>query len=125
MGKHDDNQTHQVVIDIPDSRTIELSYDQLNYDMCSDREVNLLYLRSVQTHMNHLLMVRGHLVVNDVLDTLHVPRTGVGYSIGWLYNDIHHHYVDFGPGVNAPDQDDNDAEIAVVLTHHGYILNSI
>lgn len=47
-------------------------------------EYNLAKLRSVQTHMNHVLESRGHVFLNDVFDELGLDRTTAGSVVGWL-----------------------------------------
>ena len=116
MGTHDDNDVERHVIDIPASHTIEGSYDQLNYMVSSDREVNLMYLKSVQNHMNQLLLMRGYLFVNEVFGHLHMPPTPVGQVCGWTKGP-----VDFGIDYSM---EDDDPEIGFTITHEGYILDA-
>lgn len=117
MGKYDDNEAERHVIDIPVDHTIECSYDQLNYMVSSHRETNLLYLKSVQNHMNELLQIRGHVFLNEAFGRLHMPPTAVGQVCGWIKGP-----VDFG--IDYSLEDDNP-EIACTITHEGYILDHL
>jgi hypothetical protein len=52
-----------------------------------DFEVNMLFLRTVQNHMNDKLRARGHVFLNDVYDELGMKRTSHGAIAGWLFRD--------------------------------------
>lgn len=63
-----------------------------------DPEINLMYLNGVQSHMNQLLQVRGHLMLQEVNDALGLPRSPEGQILGWVLGGEHKSdgYVDFG-----------------------------
>jgi hypothetical protein len=55
----------------------------------------MLFLKSVQNHMNDMLHVRGHVLLNDVYDRLGIDRTPEGALVGWLMGGVGDNYVDF------------------------------
>jgi hypothetical protein len=58
-------------------------------------DYNLTFLKCQQNHLNDLLNSRGHVFLNEVYDTLGLPRTTAGQVVGWVkgYGDD---YIDFG-----------------------------
>lgn len=76
------------------------------FDECSsyfekDPEYNLMFLRSQQQWANDRLISRGHLFLNEVYDSLDIPRSKAGQVVGWVYdpenkNSNGDNYVDFG-----------------------------
>jgi|SRR6478609_4214363 len=72
-------------------------FDEVNANWSRDPEINMFFLKAVQTHMNDLLQLRGHLFLNEVLDALHMPRCSEGQVMGWVYNNPEgDSFVDFG-----------------------------
>lgn len=91
----------------------------------STRDHNLLFLRGVERNMNNLLRARHHVLVNDVLDDLGLPRTPTGAITGWL---VRRDGIDFG----LFDRDNpfnttisTDEIIPITLHHHGVIYKEI
>lgn len=64
-----------------------------------NREYNLTFLKMQQNWANEKLKAKGHLFLNEVYDSLGIPRTQAGQQVGWVYNPdspLCHNYVDFG-----------------------------
>ena len=59
-------------------------YDDRNPNWRRDSDSNYLFLKGVQSHVNRLLEIRGHVFLNDVFDGLHMPRSREGAVTGWL-----------------------------------------
>lgn len=59
-------------------------------------EYNMLFLKSRQNYMNDLLHSRGHLFLNEVYDSLGIPRTKEGAVVGWVMSEDGDNFVDFG-----------------------------
>lgn len=72
-------------------------FDETNINHKRDPEINRFWLTGVQSHMNQLLMTRGHLFLNEVFDALHMERCAEGQVMGWvLDNPEGDSFVDFG-----------------------------
>lgn len=72
----------------PDTTSIySVIFDQMSqrFDETS-WEYNLAFLRRAQSYFNDLLIVRGHVFLNEVYDYLDVPRTKAGQVVGWYRN---------------------------------------
>lgn len=62
-------------------------------------EMNLMFLRRQQDWANERLKSRGYLFLNEVYDSLGIPRTKAGQVVGWVYDEKNpkgDNYVDFG-----------------------------
>jgi hypothetical protein len=80
--------------------------------------MNLNLLRTVQRYSNDILRIRGHLFLNEVLDSLGMTRTTAGALVGWVsgYNKHNEHndqVVIFGieDAVNEEMQDAHDSMV--------------
>lgn len=74
-------------------------FDELCPDYEKDAEFNLMFLRKQQEWANEVLRSRGHLFLNEVYDSLGIPRTKAGQVVGWIYDEkkpVGDNYVDFG-----------------------------
>lgn len=60
-------------------------FDELNDNWRDDPASNYLFLKGVQTHMDNLLQVRGHVFLSEVYDALRIPRTADSIVNGWVY----------------------------------------
>lgn len=64
-----------------------------------DANYNLMFIRNQQNYANDLLRTRGYLFLNEVYESLGIPKTPEGQVVGWIYdekNPIGDNYVDFG-----------------------------
>lgn len=60
-------------------------------------DYNRMFLESQQRYANDKLAAQGYLFLNDVYDSLGIPRTKAGQILGWVYdNENGDGYVDFG-----------------------------
>lgn len=72
-------------------------FDETNPNWTRDPTSNYLFLKGVQSHMNNLLQIRGHVLLNDAYDAMNMPRCPEGAIAGWLYNSKEgDNYIDFG-----------------------------
>jgi Family of unknown function (DUF6353) len=79
-------------------------FDEYNPNWSKDPEINKLFLRSQQNYLNDLLHARGHLFLNEALDSLGFDHTQAGAVVGWRLSDDGDNYVDLGI-FNADDPD--------------------
>lgn len=62
-------------------------------------EMNLFFLKQQQNWANDKLKSQGYLFLNDVYESLGIPKTTAGQIVGWLYDEKHpngDNFVDFG-----------------------------
>lgn len=120
MGRHDDNNAERYTIDIPADHTVHCSYDQLNYLVSSDREVNLMYLRQAELHLEQLRLVRGYVFLNEAFGYLHIPINAVGQVCGWISEP-----VSLGIDYETAEEYKDDPEIGLTIVHEGFILDRL
>jgi hypothetical protein len=62
----------------------------------NDTNLNVFFLKNIQSYANDLLKIRGHIFLNEVYDMLGFPHSKEGAICGWLYNSERgDNYVDF------------------------------
>lgn len=73
-------------------------FDQLSTSWSKEPEYNLVFLKCQQTYANDLLRSRGHVFLNEVYDSLGIPRSKAGAVIGWILDQDGNtdNYIDFG-----------------------------
>ena len=98
---------HTVTIDDGKKKTRELKAGVIgpsiyarwfNADSSSwskDPNVNYFFLKCQQDWANDMLKARGHLFLNEVYDTLGIPRSQAGAVVGWVMG-AGDDYVNFG-----------------------------
>lgn len=83
-----------------------------NYD--NNLDYNYMFLRAQQSYANDILHSRGHLYLNEVLDSLDLPRTKAGQIVGWT-KDGPDGYVNFRILEVMRELDDGRLEPALLL----------
>jgi hypothetical protein len=75
-------------------------FDELSSEYSKDHpDYNLIKLRQVQNYFNDKLKVKGFVFLNDVYDSLDIPRTPQGQIVGWLaegHEKARDGYIDLG-----------------------------
>ena len=71
-------------------------FDQLSPNWSKEPEYNYAFLLSQQNWANDKLRMQGHLFLNEVYDSLGIPRTRAGSVVGWSVKGDGDKYVDFG-----------------------------
>ena len=74
-------------------------FDEYCAGWTRDAEYNLMFLRQQQNFANEKLKREGYLFLNDVYESLGIPKTKAGQIVGWVYDESSKYgdnYVDFG-----------------------------
>lgn len=98
-----------------------------------DPEFNLMYLKKQQAFATDKLKTEGYLLLNDVYEMLGYAKTGLGYQLGWIYNEkepVGDNFVDFGIyDINNPLKAKflagYETSILLEFNHDGNILDKI
>ena len=71
-------------------------FDESSCKWSKTPSYNQMFLETQQIYANELLNTRGHIFLNEVYDSLGLPRTKEGAIVGWVQNGNGDGYVDFG-----------------------------
>lgn len=72
-------------------------FDETNPNWTSDPEANRMFLTGVQSHLNNMLQIRGHVFLMEVYDALRIPRVPECAIAGWVWRSGKgDDYVDLG-----------------------------
>lgn len=69
--------------DLDELRSRGFTFDRHNPNWTENTEHNLFFLRTIQNRNNDILRARGHVLLNDILDSIGMVRTLEGAIIGW------------------------------------------
>lgn len=102
VNENGEEETVKKTVNALDPNTLgdyTVFFDEYCAGWTKDPEVNLLTLKQQQSYCNQKLKEQGYLFLNDVFDSLGVPRTKAGQVVGWIYdekNPVGDNFVDFG-----------------------------
>jgi hypothetical protein len=71
----------------------------INDNWTNDPYHNLAFLKAQEHMASDRLRANGYLLLNDVYESLGLPKTKAGMVVGWIYNEknpVGDNYVDFG-----------------------------
>lgn len=71
-------------------------FDESSTNWTKNAEYNYAFLVAQQNWANDKLRAQGHLFLNEVYDSLGIPRTRAGSVVGWSFSGAGDNYVDFG-----------------------------
>lgn len=74
-------------------------FDEFSSQWSKDPEYNLMFLKKQQDYANELLQKRGYVFLNEVYESLGIPKSKEGQVVGWYYekdNKTGDNYIDFG-----------------------------
>ena len=72
-------------------------FDEFNKNWEPTPESNWFFLRMQQEYANNRLQARGHVFLNEVYDSLGIPRSKEGAVVGWWRDaEDGDNYIDFG-----------------------------
>ena len=91
------------VVEVMDSELPEYSdyarfFDEASPYWKKDPEYNLMFLKQTERYANERLRSEGFLFLNEVYESLGIPRTQAGQVVGWVYDEDKgdDNFVDFG-----------------------------
>ena len=59
-------------------------FDESNPMFRTDRLLNKAFLQAQQNYMNDILIIRGHVFLNEIYESLGFPHTKEGAIVGWV-----------------------------------------
>lgn len=83
----------------PDGASIYARFfDPFSASWSKEPEYNLIFLKTQQNFFNDLLKARGHVFLNEVYDSLGLPRSKAGAVVGWVLsrNGETDNFINFG-----------------------------
>jgi len=94
----DDGKTTEIATYAPGKSTM---YSRIFDEFCpnwqKNNEMNRMYLEGMERHFNDLLIVRGHVFLNEIYDALGFDRSQAGQWVGWVIGpNGKDNYIDFG-----------------------------
>lgn len=96
VGKDGVSKTKTVKVVDPNGYSMYAKFfDEYNKNWQKEAEYNMLFLRTQQQYANHMLHARGHVLLNDVYDSLGIERTKAGCIVGWVLGSGDN-FIDFG-----------------------------
>lgn len=101
-------------------------FDKTNPNYKDIYEYNEMFLRSQESYANDLLNARGYVFLNDVLDSLDIPRTKEGQIVGWT-TDGEDGYINFRMQEVERETEEGTIEAAILLDFNveGSVLEKI
>lgn len=92
-------------------------FDEMNLNWQGLPNIDRIFLDAQQQAANNRLRAYGYLLLNDVYDSLGIPRSPEGCVVGWRIGGEGDQYVDFGMG-NWPSAHDY-----IHAKEHGILLD--
>jgi hypothetical protein len=93
----DENGETAITIEQLEERDYVFFYDKNNHNWKNTApDYNLMFVKAQETYANQLLSTRGHVLLNDVLDSLGMDRTHEGAVVGWVLTNDAPNFIDFG-----------------------------
>jgi hypothetical protein len=71
-------------------------FDENNQNWQNRPEYNKVFVQCQMNWANDKLQARGHIFLNEIYDSLSMPRSSAGALVGWVKGSGDS-YVDFGP----------------------------
>lgn len=71
-------------------------FDEFSSSWQREPEYNRIFLTCQQNYANDTLRARGHIFLNEVYDSLNLPRSKAGAVVGWVLSNDGDNFVDFG-----------------------------
>ena len=93
------NETVEVADSNSDFGPYTKCFDETCLEWKRDADYNMMYLRGQQNWANERLKREGFIVLNDIYESLGIPKTKEGQIIGWVYDENNPNlanHIDFG-----------------------------
>lgn len=114
-------------------------FDARSHQFTKMPHMNRFIVGNIEHHMNQKLRANGHLFLNEVLDSLGLPRNPAGQVVGWVWDPNHEkfpgtkrdNYVSFGIFMNKDKEwvqkfmDGRESEILLDFNVDGEIFRLI
>lgn len=97
-GKVKEIEVEEDVLNKPEGGTSEYArfFDEACPQWDKAPGYNASFVKGVERFCNQKLMIDGFMFLNDVYDQLGFEKTVAGQMVGWLYDDEHQGFIDFG-----------------------------
>ncbi len=96
-------------------------FDKWSPDYGANKEMNRFYLAAKESYYNDILQIKGHVLLNDVYDSMRIDRTAEGAVVGWSLLCDGDNYISFG--LDAPvNSDETDPRYLMDFNVNGVIL---
>jgi hemolysin activation/secretion protein len=122
IGRRERKKKSVAAIYETDPESYNRIYDERATSWQPEEGHNLLFLKCQEDYANRLLMIRGHVMLNDVYDMLGFERTSAGAVVGWVKSN--EKYVDFGVK-ELPGLDDQTSTIFLDFNVQGLVFDKI
>lgn len=102
-------------------------FDEYSRNWQKNSELNKLFILCQQNYANDLLQIRGHVFLNEVYESLGIPHSKAGATVGWTLGNGGDNYIDFGifEAYNSDFIDGQEKSIWLDFNVDGVILDFI
>lgn len=102
---------HPVVHDVPRGGRVSVTFDRYNVNWHDNVTYTDVFIKASMSYMNALLHTQGYVFLNEVYETLGLPKTRNGATTGWISEPI------------VWDTELHDGFIQIVLQVEGSIID--
>ena len=85
-GKTKKTKTIVPVVENEKNSVYARFFDETNPKWEKNPDYNLMFLRAQENYANQRLRADGYLFLNDVYESLGIPKCSIGQVVGWIYD---------------------------------------
>lgn len=85
-GKTKKTKTIVPVVENEKNSVYARFFDETNPNWEKNPDYNLMFLRAQENYANQRLRADGYLFLNDVYESLGIPKCSIGQVVGWIYD---------------------------------------
>lgn len=85
-GKTKKTKTIVPVVENEKNSVYARFFDETNPNWERNPDYNLMFLRAQENYANQRLRADGYLFLNDVYESLGIPKCSIGQVVGWIYD---------------------------------------